>query len=152
MQIRVDTEILETIFTHATTAARIASYIDNATIGALLNRTINEIIRMVAEVLGRLSVPRLAEEPTQNGKSKFDVSKTLEELRQVVARADALANAASSLLDETPWGSGEYDRRRFERLGHLIDATFDAVEAAMVLGDKLALELIMRRTASNSAN
>ena len=152
MQIRVDTEILEVIFTHATTAARIANYIDNATVFGALNRTINEIIRMVAEVLGRLSVPRLVGKPTQNEKSKFDVAETIDELRQVVARADALANAASSLLDEAPWGSGEYDRRRFERLGHLIDATFDAVEAATVLGDKLALELIMRRTVSNGTN
>jgi len=152
MQISVDTEILETILTYARTAARITGYIDNATVGGALNKTINEIIRMVAEALGRPSVPRLIEKLPQDGKSKFDVATAVDDLRQAVAKADALANAASSLLDETPWGSSEHERRRFERLGHLIDAAFEAVQSAMVLGDKLALELLMRRTARNSVN
>ena len=152
MQTRVDTEILETIFAHATTAARIAGYIDNATVGPLLRRTINEIMRVVADVLGRLSVPRLVERSPQTRKSKFDVAEMVEELRQVVARADALTDAAASLLDQSPWDISERNRRRFERLAHLIDAAFDAVEAAMDLGDKLALELIMGQTARNNTN
>lgn len=40
MQIEIDTEILETIFTHATTAARLAGYLDDpiAVDGTIVDR------------------------------------------------------------------------------------------------------------------
>ena len=56
MQITTDTEILETIHTHATSASRLAGCINDASDRAIvidaLTSSINEIVRTLAELLG----------------------------------------------------------------------------------------------------
>jgi nucleoside-diphosphate-sugar epimerase len=56
MQINVDTEILETITTHATTARRLVGSINDASDRAIvidtITASINEIVRALAELLG----------------------------------------------------------------------------------------------------
>jgi len=145
MQISVDTEILETIFTHAKGAARIAGFLDNAIVVGALHKSINEIGRIVAGLLGKPYAPKLMKELARGDEAEFDVAIAVDDLRQLLARADALVSAAERLLDEISWIKGEVDRRRFERLAHLIGATFDAVQSALVFGDKLAVELSTRR-------
>jgi hypothetical protein len=145
MQISVETEILETIFLHAKGAARIASFLDNAIVLGALNKSINEIGRLVAGLLGKPYAPKSMKELTRGDEPEFDVAIAVDDLRQLVARADALASAAERLLDEMSWSKGGVDRRRFERLAHLIGATFDAVQSALAFGDKLAVEISTRR-------
>jgi len=64
MQIKIDTEILETIFTHATTAARLAGYLDDpiAVDGTIVIdevvKSLEKIGRLVAERLGKPYGPR----------------------------------------------------------------------------------------------
>ena len=64
-----------------------------------------------------------------------------------MAKADALANAAESLLDEMIWvNDDDYDDlRRRERLAHLVGTTSEAVQEAMEVGDRLAVELSTRQ-------
>lgn len=78
----------------------------------------------------------------------LDVAGALDELRQLIARADALASAAESFFDEVFEIDDEEDRRRLERVAHLIGATASAVQAALLAGDELALEITKRRPGS----
>src|SRR3954466_13691656 len=65
MQIKIDTEILETIFTHATTAARLAGYLDDpiAVDGTIV---IDEVVKSL-EKIGRLVAERLGVATGQRG-------------------------------------------------------------------------------------
>ena len=146
MQISVDTKFLEAILANATAAARIAAHVDNAIIAGGLNKSINEISRMVAHQLGMPYVPRAARALAQGGEPEFNVATAFDDLRQVIARTDALANAAESLLDEMVWGSGECNRRQLERVAHLVGATLDVAQKSVVLGDKFAVDLATRRS------
>ena len=145
MQISIDVEILENIFTHANGAARIARHIENAVVGGALTKSINEIVGMVAGLLGKSYAPQLAGELMQDDESEFNFATAVGDLCQLVAKADAMANAATSLLDEMLCGNDDSDRRLLERLAHLVGATFEAVQAAMVSGDMLAVEHSTRR-------
>jgi hypothetical protein len=75
----------------------------------------------------------------------FDVANAVNQLRQLVAKADALANAAADLFDNVIRVDDVDDRRRLERLAHLVGATAEAVHVAMEAGDRLATELATRR-------
>ncbi len=81
----------------------------------------------------------------------FDVAGAVDDLRQFIARADALALATEDLLEHGPWGGSEdqdEDALRLDRLSHLLGATVEAVRAARVAGDHLAAELARRGVAA----
>jgi hypothetical protein len=61
---------------------------------------------------------------------------TLDELRNAVAKCEAIAHAAEELFDGTAWGA-DVDRQRLERLAHLIGATAEAATAALAACDRL---------------
>lgn len=151
MQIEIDTEILETIFTYATRAARLTSYLDDpiAVDGTIVidevARSLEKIGRLIAERLGKPYGPRREGAPAQGGESEFDVAVSADSLRQRVARVDALAAAAERFFEEMPWGSKrKRDRRQRERVAHLVGATIEAVRVAVVDGDRLARKLATR--------
>jgi hypothetical protein len=151
MQIEIDTEILETIFTHATTAARLAGYLDDAIVvdGTIVieevGKSLEAISRLIAERLGKLYGPRLEWEPTEGGEREFDVAASVDGLRQRVARVDALAMAAEHFFEEMPkGGKRKCGRRQLERVAHLVGATIEAVRVAVVDGDRLARKLATR--------
>jgi ABC-type transporter Mla subunit MlaD len=75
----------------------------------------------------------------------FNVANAVDDLRQLVAKADALAHAAENLFDQVIWVEDGDDRRRLERLAHLVGATAEAVQAAAEAGDELAVELANHR-------
>lgn len=77
-----------------------------------------------------------------------NVAEAVDDLRQLIARAEALATAAEGLFDNVFEVDDEDDRRRLERVAHLIGATVSAVQAAQEAGDELAAELIKRRPGS----
>lgn len=57
-----------------------------------------------------------------------------DELRIAVAKVDALAAAAEEMFDNTSWGP-DVDRQRLDRNAHLIGATREAAEAALLAVD-----------------
>ncbi|MEO7730297.1 MAG: hypothetical protein ABIY55_04950 [Kofleriaceae bacterium] len=71
----------------------------------------------------------------------FNLASAVDDLRQLVAKADALAHASEELFEQVIWVEDGDDHRRLERLAHLVGATAEAVEAAMDAGDELAAEL-----------
>jgi hypothetical protein len=150
MQIDIDTKILETIFTHATTAARLAGYLDDpiAVDGTIVidevAKSLEEIGRLVAERLGKPYDPQLEGKPTQDGEPEFDVAVSVDGLRQRVARVDALATAAEHFFEEMPWGKRKRGHRQLERVAHLVGATIEAVRVVVVDGDRLARKLATR--------
>lgn len=151
MQIKIDTEILETIFTHATTAARLTGYLDDPIVvdGTIVieevAKSLEAIGRLIAERLGKPYGPRPEGAPTQGGELKLDIAMSVEGFRQRVARVDALATAAERFFEEMPWGDKrKRGRRQLERVGHLVGATLEAVQVAVVDGDRLARKLATR--------
>ncbi|HET7501825.1 MAG TPA: hypothetical protein VFK02_12500 [Kofleriaceae bacterium] len=71
----------------------------------------------------------------------LDVVSVLDEMRQLIAKTEALVNAAEDLLEHVIWVERDDDRRRLNRLAHLISATGDAVRLVVDAGDRLAYEL-----------
>jgi hypothetical protein len=71
----------------------------------------------------------------------INVTEAVDDLRQLVAKADALAHATENLFEQVIWVEDGDDRRRLERLAHLVGATAEAVQAAVEAGDELAVEL-----------
>jgi hypothetical protein len=151
MQIDIDTEILETIFTHAARAARLAGYLDDpiAVDGTIVidevTKSLKKIGRLVAEQLGKPYGPRPEGEPPQDGEPEFNVAVSVDGLRQRMARVDALATAAERFFEEMPWeGKRQRGQRQLERVAHLVGATIEAVRVAVVDGDRLARKLATR--------
>src|SRR6185295_9062710 len=101
MQIMIDTEILETIFTHATTAARLAGYIDDpiavdgTSIIDEVTKSLEKIGRLVAAQLGKPYGLRPEGDPLLDSEPEFDVAVSVDGLRQRVSRVDALATTPS---------------------------------------------------------
>jgi response regulator RpfG family c-di-GMP phosphodiesterase len=67
-----------------------------------------------------------------------------DELRQLIAKIDALVHAAEKLCDDVIRVQDDESRRRLERLTHLVSATAETVRTAEESIDNLALCLSMR--------
>ena len=70
-----------------------------------------------------------------------DVADAVDDLRQLIARADALAIAAEDMFNNPIEVKGREDRCRLERVAQLVGATVGAVKAAKAAGDELASAL-----------
>jgi DNA-binding ferritin-like protein len=86
------------------------------------------------------NTPHAAEEIPE-----FNIANAVDDLRQLIAKADALAHAAEALSDEGTPTEDREARRDHERLEYLIEATAEAVQAALEAADKLAAELFTRQ-------
>ena len=152
MQIDIDVKVLETVFAYATAAARLASYVDDETVvdGVVirdeLGKSIGELRRLIAALLDDPGMAQTGEESTVADEPALDVAGSVDDLRQLVARADALANAAEGLFDETIGDKDAVAGRPVERVAHLVGATAEAVRAAMTAGDRLARKLATHRS------
>ena len=77
-----------------------------------------------------------------------EIMNAADELRQLIAKADALASVAEDqfcrVIYVVPDGA---DRRGFERVGHLVGLTATAARAALEASDKLVdvVENALRR-------
>ena len=71
----------------------------------------------------------------------LDLADAVDDLRQLIARADALAIAAEDLFNNPFEVKDREDRCRLERVAHLVGATAAAVQAAKEAGDQLASTL-----------
>jgi len=65
---------------------------------------------------------------------------TLEDLRALIAKTDALTHATAELFDDVVRVDAVDDRRSLERLAHLVGAAAEAASAAVEAGDRLAAE------------
>lgn len=83
--------------------------------------------------------------PKQAPESQFDVANAVDDLRQLIAKADALAHATEDLFDRVFKPDDDEDVRRLERLAHLVGATAEAVHAAVEAGSELAADLLVHR-------
>jgi hypothetical protein len=72
----------------------------------------------------------------------LNVANEVDDLRQLVAKANALAHASEDLFEQVIWVGDDDDRRRLERLAHLVGATAEAVAAAVEAGAELAAKLV----------
>jgi hypothetical protein len=82
---------------------------------------------------------------TAGDEPTFEVANAVDGVRQLIAKADALAHAAEGLFDGIIWSKEEGRGHQVERVAHLVGATAEAVRAAMAAGDRLARRLTMRR-------
>ncbi len=82
------------------------------------------------------------------------VEESLGELRRAIAKAGALAFAIDDLFQRIIWDDRRDPRDEDERREHLallIDATKEAVGAAVGIGDEIASEMFRLRTARRGA-
>jgi hypothetical protein len=72
----------------------------------------------------------------------YDVEGEVNKVRFLVARARVMGTATEAMIEVGPWGDDPVeDRHRLEDLSHLVSATVEALRAAMVFGDQLAVRL-----------
>lgn len=110
MQNGIDTWFLESMFAHFRMAAHLVDNIDDTIVADELAKSISEISRRVAALLGKPYGPpaegespgsQAAGEPTKDGESdEPDLANMLDDVCDSVARADAFASAAKSLIRE----------------------------------------------------
>jgi hypothetical protein len=130
--------ILERLLKHAVSATRLVGSIDDGVGGTLAGPLFEEIDAITHELSELLGSPHRLAAPAGNA---------VENLRQLISKAEALANATEDLFfDGGIRAEGDEDRRRIERLAHLVSATAEAVLVALEAGDKLAEDLATHRT------
>jgi hypothetical protein len=153
MQIGIDTWFLESLFTRFKMAAHLVDHIDDPIVADELAKSINEINRRLAELLGKPYDPQAAEEPsssqaagepTEDGESdELELAHLLDDLCELVARADTFTSAAENLIKELV--KENRDNRRFAHLAELVATTADAILQADNVGEVLAVKFAQRR-------
>lgn len=153
MQIGIDTWFLESLFARFKRAAHLVDNIDDPIVADELAKSINNIHRRLAELLGKPCDPQAsgepsgsqtAEEPTENGESdELEFARLLDDLCESVARADTFTSATESLIRELVHENR--DDRRFAHLAELVATTADAIFQADDVGEILAVKLAQRR-------
>jgi len=76
-----------------------------------------------------------------------EIMNAADELRQLIAKVDALASVAEDQFGRVIYVPDGEDRRRFERVAHLVGLTATAALAALEASNKLvdAVENALRR-------
>jgi hypothetical protein len=153
MQISIDTWFLESLFARFRMAAHLVSNIDDSIVADELAKSINEIKRRLAELLGKPCDSQTAEEPsssqaagkpTEDGESdELELTRLLDDLRESVARADTFTSATESLIRELV--EEDPDNRRFAHLAELVATTADAIFQADNVGEIFAVKFAQRR-------
>jgi transcriptional regulator with XRE-family HTH domain len=91
--------------------------------------------------LVQASLRVLATGRPSDGEPQLDFMAALDDLRQLIAKADALANAAEDLFEQVIWVERDDERRRLNRIAQLVSATGDAMQMVVEASDRLAFEL-----------
>jgi len=153
MQIGIDTWFLESLFARFKRAAHLVDNIDDPIVADELAKSINNIHRRLAELLGKPCDPQVsgepsgsqaAEEPTEDGEpDELELANLLDDLSWSVARADTFTSATESLIRELV--EEDRDDRRFAHLAELVASTADAILQADDVGEILAVKFAQRR-------
>jgi hypothetical protein len=70
-----------------------------------------------------------------------DIRNAVDDLKQLIARAEAMAHVTADLFDRVIRVDGVEDRQDLERVSHLVGATTEAVQAALEACTELATTL-----------
>jgi len=154
MQNDIDTWYLESMFARFRSAADLVDRIDDTSIADELAKPVNEICHRVAALLGKPydqpateepAGSQEAEEPIEDDKSdELELANMLDELRDLVAQADAFGRAAESLIREI-MAKEDHDNRRLVHLVRLVEMTSDAMLQADDVGHVLAVRFAQWR-------
>lgn len=130
-------KLVPDLLAHASSAARIAGQLgdpDGSTAREELLAHVNALVDGLGELLGN---PQLTAEVAPDD-AKMDA---IDELRQLMARADALALTTDEQFSRIVVLTDGDDRRGFNRLAHLVEMTALAVSAASDASSKLIATL-----------
>jgi hypothetical protein len=131
--LRVPRLVLIDLLAHASSGARIVGHLDDRDRSPgveQLSDHVDALVHGLSEVLGSHGV---TEEPEQAEEETNEV----DELRQLMARADALASTTDEQFSRIVVLTEGDDRRGFKRLAHLVELTAMAVTAASDASAKL---------------
>lgn len=153
MQIGIDTWFLESLFARFKRAAHLVDNIDDPIVADELAKSIDNIHRRLAALLGKPCDPQVSEEPsssqvteepTEDGESdELEFARLLDDLCESVARADTFTSATESIIRELIHENR--DDRRFAHLAELVATTADAIFQADDVGEILAVKFAQRR-------
>jgi len=151
----IDTWYLESMFARFKLAAHLVDCIDDTRVADELAQSVNEICHRLAALLGKpygsaaeedVAGSQAEGEPTNDNESyEPDLANMLDDVCDAVARADAFASAAKSLIREIS-AEEDHDTHRLARLAHLIDVTAEAMQEADDVGHVLVVKFAQRRS------
>lgn len=125
--------VLVDLLAHASSAARIVGHLDDRNGSASLEQLSDHADALVHGLSELLCERRLTAEVARDD----DKTDMVDELRQLVARADALASTTNDQFSRIVVLTDGDDRRDFKRLAHLVEMTALAVSAASEASTKL---------------
>lgn len=125
--------VLVDLLAHASSAARIIGHLDNRDGSPTLEQLSSHVDALVRGLSGLMGEHRPATELA----SEHDETDEIDELRQHMARADALAATTDEQFSRIVVLTERDDRRGFKRLAHLVEMTALAVSAASEASSKL---------------
>jgi len=136
--IPVPRTVLIELFARASSAARIIGYLGDRG-SPVVERLIGHVDAIAQELGELLGAVHLTVEPlrTDAEKTPSGALSRAGELRQLMAKADALATATDEQFCRVVVLRDGDDRRGFRRLAHLVELTAMAVVAASDASDKL---------------
>jgi len=154
MQNDIDTWYLESMFSRFRLAAHLVDCIDDTSIADELAKSVDEICRRLAALLGKpygqpateeAAGRKGTEEPTKDDKSdELELANMVDELCDLMAQADAFGKAAESLIREI-MAKEDHDNRRLGHLARLVEMTSDAMLQADDVGHVLAVRFAQWR-------
>jgi hypothetical protein len=124
--------VLIDLLAHASSAARIVGHLDRGDSTTLeqLSDHVDALVHGLSELFGQ-------RRPTTNLASDQGETDPTDELRQIMARADALASTTNEQFSRVVVLTDGADRRGFTHLAHLVELTALAVSAASEASAKL---------------
>jgi hypothetical protein len=125
--------VLVELLAHASSAARIVGHLDDRDRSPAIEQLSDQIDAIVHGLSQLLGGYRLTAEPA----SDDEETNAIDKLRQLMARADALASTTDEQFSRVVVLTEGDDRRGFRRLAHLVELTAMSVTAASEASDKL---------------
>ncbi|HWO26445.1 MAG TPA: hypothetical protein VNO30_47280 [Kofleriaceae bacterium] len=132
--------VLVDLLAHASSAARVIGHLDGhlddrngATTLEQLSSHVDALVHGLGQLLGGHLQKTVNAEPAP----EHDDPDMIDELRQHIARADALASTTDEQFSRIVVLTEGDDRRGFKRLAHLVEMTALAVAAASEASSKL---------------
>jgi hypothetical protein len=125
--------VLVDLLAHASSAARIVGHLDDRDGSVTLEQLSSHVDALVHGLSGLLGEHRSTSELAP----EHDETDVIDELRQHMARADALAATTDEQFSRIVVLTEGDDRRGFKRLAHLVEMTALAVSAASEASSKL---------------
>ena len=136
----ISRSVLVELFARASSAARIVDDLDGRAGSNAVERLAGHIEAIVHELGELIGAYHLTVEPLPSDEAPTQSTVTLppvDELRQLMARADALATVTDEQFCRIVVLTDGDDRRGFRRLAHLVELTASAVTAASDASDRL---------------